>query len=361
MVNLINCFFFFTLFSLAILSAASANDGYFVCTPPETLIDHTLGIEYGSLNYTGLGVTDLVHGNTSSQQAYFALNFTQFPYVIEAHHSDSLFQSGQRVFKARELILLKSVIGTHSGATLYRTKDLPGSWSMVHDSGRILADRLLPSDLNRITQGTAYALVGRRVALVGFSKRTSLATSFCVKQGSQNESFSAERIRFAFMQLMKDYNDSIKGQQSVEMSSFAYSDDLHQPLDARSREAMVNMLSDFFQNHDLVFRSQYGNYLSMGAVLASSSLLTLRLMMRRSNVALALLPPESVDSFFMIGKTPIYTPEDSEISFNEIEELFKTNDGASIIEAIEGNPRLEAYLHQLTRVIHQQTMNPNEI
>ncbi len=362
MVNTILRFFYVVIGAQLLASSVVANDGYFLCTPPDRFIDHTRGLLYGTLQYENLGVSQLAEGTTSAKDAYFALNFKKFPYTIEAHHPNAFFKSGRQVFKSRDLKLVKTVTRTHSGVTLYKTQDPPATWKMIHDSARTLQENLLPRDLNRITNSAAYALVGRRVALVGFPKRVSLELSLCVKQSDLGEGLSADRIRLAFMQLMKDYNDRIASGRSESLMTFTYDSIFHKPLDQHELVSMVNLLSDLFDNQDLVFRSQYGNFLAMGAFLTSTGLLSLRFAMRRANPALSILPPDIIDSFFTVGKTVVYAPEDPEFPFSTIEELFKTNDKKQIIEAIESNPHLEAYLRQLAIVLHRQMKtSDNEI
>lgn len=128
---------------------AFAASGYYLCTPPERLIDRELSITVSPTNYTALGVTDLVLGRAPERRAHYALNFSSYPPQMEAHDSRALFQSGSRVYRHREMEFYRGTNGTHSRLEVYRTKTR-SPWNIVSASDREIGDHLLPPPFKRV-------------------------------------------------------------------------------------------------------------------------------------------------------------------------------------------------------------------
>ena len=352
--------FFILIIMFVLSSVASANSGYFLCTQPMELIDGVMALKMRSpMNLSELKKAD--QGEVPAKGAYYALNFLKLPYQIEARDEQAPYQSGQRVYRSRELQLMKSVIGTHSGVTLYKTVGANWSWDIATQSRRVLKANSLPWDLNFWGQGQAYVIVGRKVGLIGFTRDRSSVYSLCTKQNKEQRNLSETEFREAFHTLLHEYDDRIKSHFSSLVFPFDFQTSSHRSLEESQREIIVRSLSDFFGDANYVFKSQYGQHLAAGAFVTGSGILMAKLLSRVSNPAFAILPPEIVDMYFMRGKTVLTAPEDSEVDYERVQKLFTENSVEEIVEIMSEDPRLEAYLHQLLLSLLEQTHKENSI
>ena len=354
----------FILSQLLFASNLFAKDGQYLCSPVENLIGDadailtkpgTPGLQYGSM-----GITRLSWGESSNQKTYFILDFDKRPPTIQAHHFWAQFKSGKRVYREQQLEHMFSARGSHSHVELYKTVSESGIWPLIHDSQKIIPDSFMPDEANSLASGKIYALVGVKAAIIGYPKRGQFKPkfAFCLKQ--DNRGMTESHMRAAYSLLIQEYREKIKPSLGNSSAMVFEESDYTKNLKTDEQvESVVRILDSHFKDPNNAFISDSGYLLSLGAFMTSAAMLT-KFLMRRANVAAAILPPNIINEFMVMGKTVIYLPEHGEIPLTDVEDLFKEMSREEIEVVIKESPALQKYLHDMAVEILRQTQNPLE-